>query len=117
MHEFSLMQNVLTTVEKTANQSGARCVTEVRLAIGEMAEVVADAMQFAFEALTLGTICEGATLNIETVPTRSRCVQCGHEFTHDRYQWTCPKCASLATELISGREMYISSIEIEEKND
>jgi hydrogenase nickel incorporation protein HypA/HybF len=115
VHEFSLMQGVLSAVEDAAAEAGAGRVTEVRLVIGDMAEVVFDSMQFAFEALVPSTLCEGAELTMTAVQPRSRCLQCGNEFAHDRYQWTCPECGALATELLAGRELYIDSIEIEEQ--
>jgi len=114
MHEFSLMQSVLDTVEVSARDAGAKCVTAIRLTIGEMTEILFDAMDFAFEALSPATLCEGATLVMRSVPPRSRCYVCSEEFTHDRYHWACPRCDSLATELLAGRELYIDSIEIEE---
>ena len=108
------MQGVLSTVEASARQAGAKRVITIRLVIGEMTEIISDAMEFAFEALCPNTICEGARLTIQRTPTRSRCCVCNAEFVHDRYRWACPECDSLATELLSGREMYIDSIEIEE---
>jgi hydrogenase nickel incorporation protein HypA/HybF len=114
MHEFSLMQGVLSSVDKAAAQARASRVTEVRLTIGEMAEVVPEALRFAFETLIPDTLCAGAVLLIESIEPRSRCQQCGASFAHDRYHRSCPTCGSLATELIAGREMSVSSIEIEE---
>ncbi|MDR3307667.1 MAG: hydrogenase maturation nickel metallochaperone HypA [Coriobacteriales bacterium] len=113
MHEFSLMQSVLEQVDAAAKEAGAQRVTSVRLVIGDMAEVVGDAMEFAFEALTPSTLSEGAQLVITTVRPRSRCTACEHEFEHDRYHWSCPVCDSLATELLAGRELYIDSIEVD----
>ncbi|MDR2109079.1 MAG: hydrogenase maturation nickel metallochaperone HypA [Coriobacteriales bacterium] len=115
MHEMSLMQGVLDAVEKTAREAGAASVVEVRLTIGTMAEVEPDALRFAFEVLTDDTLCAGAKLEIAEVEPRSRCLQCGEEFAHDRFHRACPACDALATELIAGREMYVSSIEIEEQ--
>ncbi|MDR2492245.1 MAG: hydrogenase maturation nickel metallochaperone HypA [Coriobacteriales bacterium] len=114
MHEFSLMQSVLDTVEGAARENNAQRVTEVRLVIGDLAEAVFEAMEFAFEALTPQTVCEGAVLTMRGVAPRSRCAACGIEFEHDRYHWACPSCDSLATELLAGRELYIDAIEIEE---
>ncbi|MDR0350097.1 MAG: hydrogenase maturation nickel metallochaperone HypA [Coriobacteriales bacterium] len=113
MHEFSLMQSVLASVESTAKEAGAEQVTEIRLVIGEMREVIPDAMEFAFEALAPGTLCEGALLAMTTVKPRSRCTQCGHEFEHDRFHHACPACDSLVTELIAGKELYIDTIEVD----
>lgn len=113
MHEFSLMTSVLDAVEISAKEHKAQKVVEVRLVIGEMAEVLDDAMDFAFEALTPGTIVEGARLIMTKVVPKSRCIACGREFEHDRFHFACPACDSLATELLAGKELYIESIEIE----
>ena len=113
MHEFSLMAGVLEAVNASALQHRAGRVLEIRLVIGEMAEVVPEALEFAFEALSVDTLSAGATLSISNVRPRSRCGSCEVEFEHDRYRRACPHCDSLATELLAGRELYIESIEVE----
>ena len=111
------MQSVLANVEAAAQQAGATRVSEIRLMVGEMREVIQDAMEFSFEALSADTICEGATLSITIVKPHSRCLQCGKEFEHDRFHWMCPACDSLATELLSGRELYIDAIEVDTEHE
>ena len=113
MHEFSLMMSVLDAVEASAKENNAVAVTEVKLVIGDMAEVLDEAMEFAFEALIPDTLAQGASLSITKVKPKSRCVACQTEFEHNRLSFACPECESLATELIAGKEMYIDSIEIE----
>jgi len=108
------MSSVLDAVEASAKEHNARRVVEIRLVIGQMSEVLEDAMEFAFETLTPGTMTEGAALTITRVSPKSRCLECGYEFEHDRYRFACPECDSLATELLAGKEMYIDSMEIEE---
>jgi hydrogenase nickel incorporation protein HypA/HybF len=78
-----------------------------------MREVVPEAMEFAFEALAPGTLSEGAQLIVTKVIPRSRCLQCGHSFEHDRFHWGCPACDSLSTELLAGRELHIDAIEVD----
>ncbi|MDR1712819.1 MAG: hydrogenase maturation nickel metallochaperone HypA [Coriobacteriales bacterium] len=107
------MQSVLDTVEASARDAGAERVTVIKLVIGEMSEVVEEAMEFAFEALSPQTLSAGAALEMRIVRPRSRCAACGQEFEHDRYHRACPHCGSLACELIAGRELYIDAIEIE----
>ncbi|MGI6590821.1 MAG: hydrogenase maturation nickel metallochaperone HypA [Eggerthellaceae bacterium] len=117
MHEVGLMTGILDAVIKTAEDAGADRVTQVDLTVGEMTEIVDEAMRFAFEILTEGTICEGATLNMHFVSPRSRCLECGAEYDHDRFHVRCPKCDSPFTELLQGREMQIDSIEIYNDDD
>jgi hydrogenase nickel incorporation protein HypA/HybF len=113
MHEFGLMQSVLDNADKSAREAGAVRITDIRLVIGEMREVIPDSMDFAFEALSPNTLSENAVLHMTMISPRSRCTQCGHEFEHERFRRSCPKCDSLVTELIAGKELYIDAIEVE----
>jgi hypothetical protein len=50
MHEMALAESILNIVEETARRQGAARVTEVRLEIGELANVESEALQFGLEA-------------------------------------------------------------------
>ena len=113
MHEFGLMSSILDTVNASAAEAGANRVTEIRLTIGEMTQVVEEAMVFALEALGEGTLCEGAKLTIDFIKPRSRCPECGTVFEHGFYNRACPECGNPLTDIIAGKEMYIDSIEVD----
>lgn len=113
MHEMGIIAGVIDTVRASAEEAGATKVLGVTLSIGQMTEAVEDILQFAWEALSEGTICEGAQLNVNMVAPRSRCPECGAEFEHDRFHRTCPACGNALTELIAGREMQLDSIEVD----
>lgn len=117
MHEFSLMESILATVEEAAKSAGAMKVLEVDLKIGELTQVVEEAMDFAFEALSEGTVCEGAELHIDFIKPRSRCMDCNCEFEHDVFHRKCPECGSAYTTIVAGREMYIDKIEADVPDD
>ena len=117
MHELSLMQGVLDAITPVARENGATRVTGVTLDIGEMTQVVEEAMRFAFEALTEDEeLYEGAELTLNFIKPRSVCMSCDNEFEHDRFHMKCPSCGSGATMLLSGRELNVASIEIEEED-
>lgn len=117
MHELSLMSAILESVEEAARDAGAVKVTAVSLVIGDMTEVVDETLRFAFDVLTEDTVCDGAELRVRYVSPSSRCLDCGAEFSHDRYHLKCPECGSIATELLTGREMTIENIEVELPDD
>lgn len=117
MHELGIMTGVMETVEASARQAGATSVLKVSLSVGEMTEAIKDALEFAFEALSEGTLCEGAELAITMVRPKSRCLECDAEFEHDRFHLLCPECGGFATELIAGRELQIDSIEVDIPDD
>ena len=117
MHEMGIMMGVMDAVRASAENAGATKVTKVTLAIGDMTEIIQDALEFAFEVTTEGTICDGAELVINHVHPRSLCLECGEEFDHDRFHRECPKCGSDATKLVNGRELDIESIEVDLPDD
>jgi len=113
MHEVSLCESIMDILREQAESNGATRVKSVRLLVGEMAGVVEDAMRFAFEVVTKGTLAEGAELVIEHVPLTARCRGCGREFPVERYAFSCAHCGGPEIEIISGRELMVDEIELE----
>lgn len=118
MHELGIMTGVMESVGTAAREAGAERVLKVSLQVGVMTEAIEDALQFAFEALAENdSYFEGATLEIEMIQPKSICTQCGHEFTHDRFHMLCPECGSPFLQLLEGKELQISSIEVDLPDD
>lgn len=114
MHELGIMTGVLESASQAARDAGATRLLSVKLTIGEMTEVIEDALMFAFDALCEeDPFLKGAKLEVDIVAPKSICLECGHEFVHDRFHMFCPVCDSFATQLISGKEMQIDSIEVD----
>jgi hydrogenase nickel incorporation protein HypA/HybF len=117
VHEMGITQGILASSFEAAENAGAERITEIRISVGELTEVVDFALQFAFEALTPGTMAEGATLVVNHVGARSHCNDCGTDYDHDRFQMICPACGSLSVTLLQGRELRIDSIEAEDAEE
>ncbi len=113
MHELSIMDSALTKVIERAEKAGARQIRVIRLRIGVLSGVVPDALQFAFEALRPGTLAESASLAIENVPAQFWCAACRAEFVSDDTFAECPDCHQPSGDLRAGREMEVTSMEIE----
>ena len=113
MHEIGITQSIVEIAERHAREQGAARVLSVSVAIGELSGVVADAVEFCFEACTRGTFLDGARLIIETVPGRGRCGDCGAESPLDPYTFACPACGALALERLQGEELRITELEVE----
>jgi hydrogenase nickel incorporation protein HypA/HybF len=73
MHEVSIAQGLMKILEDETKKHGVSRVTRVHVRIGELATCVPDALTFAFEIVSEGTVAEGAELKIEVVPARGRC--------------------------------------------
>lgn len=117
MHELGVMTGVLQAVEESAKQAGSEKVLKISLSVGVMTEAIEDALRFAFEALSEGTMCESAELEITMIPPVSVCAECGNEYEHDRFHMLCPECGSSFTQLIRGKELQIDSIEVDLPDD
>ena len=115
MHEVSLMQNLLDIVSKTVEKEGGKKATLIHLRVGELSGVNRDALEFAFEVLSKGTVADGGKLEIERVPLHVRCRDCGKEFDPDELSFRCEYCGSANIEIVSGREMEIDYILMDEE--
>lgn len=116
MHELGIMTGVLDAVVASAREAQAERIAQVSLSVGEMTEAIQDALVFAFEALRdlpEYELAKDAQLHITMVRPKSRCLECGAEYEHDRFHMLCPECGSFATQLLAGRELQIDSIEVD----
>ncbi|HBX23262.1 MAG TPA: hydrogenase maturation nickel metallochaperone HypA [Desulfotomaculum sp.] len=111
MHEVSLIQALLDMVNKSAAENGVTKVNLVKLVVGEMHGAVPDALEFAFEVLTEGTVCAGAKLEVEKKLFLFRCDECGREFNPTGLSRRCPGCRTNVTTLVAGRELYVDYYE------
>jgi hydrogenase nickel incorporation protein HypA/HybF len=110
MHEMSITQSV---VEICEGHAGGRRVTDVVLEVGELSGVVADSIEFCFEACTKGTLLEGARLTLEIVPGVGRCPVCGQEMPIATFFEPCSGCGAFGLSIVSGEELRVKELELE----
>jgi len=113
MHELPITENILEIVIKHANNAGAQKVNSINIVIGKLASVVDDSVQFYWDIIAKGTIAEEANLKFIRIPIKFLCQDCKNEFSPTDNEFSCSECKSINLKLLSGREFYIESIEIE----
>ncbi|WP_462325134.1 hydrogenase maturation nickel metallochaperone HypA/HybF [Desulfoplanes sp.] len=117
MHELSIAEGLMGIIKEEMAKNNVTKLLSIKVIHGEIASVVPEALDLAFQALTVDTPMEGVRLEMEEVPTRVRCRECKHEFSpseEDFYIMTCPECGTeMGHEILSGKELYIESIEAE----
>jgi hydrogenase nickel incorporation protein HypA/HybF len=107
VHELSIAHAIVDTV---ADASSGCAVAEIRVRIGALSGVVADALRFAFDVAADGTSCAGARLVIDEVPVRVWCASCRD--TADLVpplRFRCPRCDEPSDDVRAGRELDIVS--------
>ena len=113
MHELAITQNMLDVVLEQAEEAGAKEVKKINLVIGEMSGFVEECVQFYFDFINKETIAEGAALSFKMIPATARCRGCGKLFELKEFEWTCPHCQGNGLEIVTGKELFVESIEVE----
>lgn len=97
MHEVSIVSAMIESLQEQLAKQNVTKVTALRLRRGStFAEA---ALRQSFEALSAGTLCEGAELVVETVNRRFAC-GCGYTqtITSDDlvgHMFVCPGCGTV----------------------
>jgi hydrogenase nickel incorporation protein HypA/HybF len=112
MHELAIAEGVLEIVEATARRNAAKRVATVWLELGALSHVEARALAFCFDAVTRGSLAEGATLEIVTLSGEAWCMPCGDRVPLQRHGEPCPRCGSFQLEVVRGEEMRVKEIAI-----
>lgn len=115
MHELGVTRSIVDVVLRYAQGRHARRVVYVDLLIGQMRNLETEWVQRYFDRCAAGTVAEGATVRIQSVPMAFYCSSCGATFQldmgHDRHM-CCPECQSESYDMITGGELSIKQIEI-----
>jgi len=105
---------MMEIVEEQARIHDAKRVVEVRLEFGALTAVLPDAVTFAFEVLSQGSVAQGARLDIRIIPVKVFCFECSKEIVLEEYQPFCPTCSSPSLQILEGRnEMRIAELLVE----
>ncbi len=114
MHELSVACSIVEHALAAAQASRAGRIMRVRCRVGALCGVVSDALRFAWDMACADTACAGALLEIEEVPLTIRCARDGRAWPlADALTFCCPDCGGPPSELLSGRELELVSIECE----
>jgi hydrogenase nickel incorporation protein HypA/HybF len=114
MHEFSLVVRLLEIAEEAARKEGADRIDAIHVAIGVLAGVVPEALEFAFGGARLGTRAADARLEVTYLPAIAYCAACQSEFELDNRFGiaVCPVCDTPSADLRQGRELHVTHLEV-----
>jgi len=113
MHELTATQNILSLALDEAAKVGATRITKVSVKVGAWSTFEPDCIELYFSILARDTLAEGAQLAFEVIPVVYRCESCGLDYTPAEGGFSCPTCSSGKGSLVTGRELYVDSIEVQ----
>ena len=110
MHELGITQNIVAIVVEHAQ---GKKVNRVLLEIGQLSAIMPEAVRFCFDVVSEDTVLAGAKLEILETPGLGRCCECGAEVALEKHIFRCG-CGSLQIDIVTGKELKIKEIEVEE---
>ncbi|MDQ2746583.1 MAG: hydrogenase maturation nickel metallochaperone HypA [Acidobacteriota bacterium] len=117
MHELSVALSIIEGVTEEAAKHENAQVEAVHLKLGRLSGVVKDALLFSWEIACQGTILENVRLEIEEIPVVAFCGNCqANQIIAAINNLVCPQCETPATEIVGGRELMVTALEIYEKD-
>jgi len=117
MHEFSIATRVVEIATVEIRMYPRAEVETIELEVGTLSGVVLNALETAMEAAVKDTPFENSQIKINQIQARGRCKDCKTEFKVDNLYDPCPSCNALGVLIISGKELKISSITVQENED
>jgi len=115
MHEWSIADNLVKLIVESAERENLILVSRVVIQVGVLRQVVPESLELAFSCLSADTILTGSGLEIEIVPLKARCRDCGAEISEGEFVFICPACGGFDLNILSGKELYIDYVEGEKK--
>jgi hydrogenase nickel insertion protein HypA len=112
VHEVSLCRSLASAVTRGAQ---GRHVESVYVTVGQLRQVVPEAMLHAWTFVVRDTALAGAELHVTSIPAVLACHDCaarselGPELGFD-----CHTCGSSHTQLVSGEEFTLTAIDVSE---
>ncbi len=116
MHELSVARNIIEIVEQNVPKDELPFVRGILLKVGEFSGVVTDSLKFSYEIIAADTELQNSELKIESVPFLLKCNSCGGITTNNYGLRECADCLKTDTEVLSGEELKIAEIILEDKS-
>jgi len=115
MHELSIAMSIVDMAQEEAERRNVM-IDAVYLELGPLSGVVADALLFSYEITCNGTRLEGSRLVIKEIPIEVFCAACKAPKIVSSMQWfCCPECGTPTSDVIHGRELAITALEVRDE--
>lgn len=114
MHELAIAQSLLATICDVALRHGAAEVKRAVVEIGELSCCDPVTLGFAFEVSRRATVAEHCELRVEMAPLVVTCPACGYDGRGTIDHLGCPGCGGVPVGVVSGRQIRLVSIDVDD---
>lgn len=109
--------SIVDIANEEAIKANVESFSQIELKIGTQSGIEMDAFNFAWPIGIKDSVLEKANLVVHTVTAISKCSECGYQFEIENLYDSCPKCNSIFTDIIQGKELKISALTYEPLKD
>jgi len=117
MHELAICQSLIGQLNAIAYDHPEKKIVVVHLQVGPLSGVVPELLRDAFPIASAGTAAADATLEFHDTGVRVHCPECGSDSDTTSNNLVCSKCGNWQTQLISGDELILQQVELEDPED
>lgn len=113
MHEMSIAESLVELIEEERRAQGFSRVKQIRVKLGALGHVEPSALLFCFDAVSCGTVAEGARLELESVAGEGWCPRCRVSVAIEERYELCPRCGQSYVQMTAGDELRLTELEVE----
>jgi hydrogenase nickel incorporation protein HypA/HybF len=115
MHELALSQDIVRTALAAAEGYEGRIAT-VAVKVGSLSAVSPSSLEFCLALALEQRGLPQAEVRVRSVPAEVRC-ECGARYAAEDMFAPCPSCGSYLREVLSGQDVIVEYIEVEDEQD
>lgn len=113
MHEFSIVNALMSMCENSAKEHNATKITKVEVKIGKLSGVEPHLLEISFNTFKEDTICHEAEFVIHLQDLVIECNTCKKQSTLQENEFKCLTCNSTDVNVLNGEEMLLMHLEME----
>ncbi|MBD3612912.1 MAG: hydrogenase maturation nickel metallochaperone HypA [Hydrogenovibrio crunogenus] len=113
MHEMSICEGILLTLEEQSSVQSFKKVKKVWLDIGAFSGVEKQALLFGWEVVTKNTLAHDSELIINDIAGQAWCLGCSTTVDIVNRYDDCPLCGSHMLQVTGGEELKIKELEVD----
>ncbi len=114
MHEYTIGKSIMDTLINLKKQYPNKRITKVTIIAGKLRQILPQALFFYLDILKKDTEFSKIEFIYKEKPVKIKCNKCNKISKINELEFLCPLCGNYDIKVISGNELLIESIEVEE---